>query len=183
MGKIFFSIICINFIFICSALCLEIPEDLTSEVIEARKNGKILFNIYSKGPAKDKEILKKIDEAKNKITDFCDFEYKAYALSSKQDIIIYFIAEPPSQDYIVFGRHYKVAKGVVIPSTKSCFISSAEPPDKNVVGVFTTHLLSDTPTEFHVFLSLKHKKPIYVVTSRGIWKVELDKIEFLEKRE
>jgi hypothetical protein len=39
------------------------------------------------------------------------------------------------------------------------------------------------PTEFHVYLALKHNKPIYVGTSVGDWVVEEGKVRFLKNRE
>ena len=177
MRKIFIAIILFNLFFASFAFSLDIPLDLTNEINDAMDSGKLLFDIYSKGPAQQS---KEIDEAKNKIQDFCDFEYKPYIVKATGGDIVYFIAETPQEGAIVFGKHFKIVKNQVVTSTTSCF--ATQPPPENVVGAFVTHLLSETPTEFHVFLSLKHQQPMYVGTSRGNWKVENGKIEFYEER-
>lgn len=79
-----------------------------------------------------------------------------------------------------FGRHYKIVDGTVTPSTKSCFVQPASP---RAVAAVVTHLLSETPTEFHVFLSLAQDKPIYVMTSLGVWAVEKGKIRLVKQHE
>ena len=43
-----------------------------------------------------------------------------------------------------------------------------------------THLISDTPTEFHVMQSLTWHKPMFVGTRTGIWKVDGDSIVKLQ---
>ena len=182
MKKTFFLLICISLLFPEFVFCLDVPKELADDVTEAMLNGENLYDVYLKGPVKEYGILELVDKAKDKIEDFCDFEYKAYTIDSEEGHIIYFIAEPPSQDQIAFGRHYKLIKDTIIPSTKTCFVSSSEAAVENVAAAFTTHLLTETPTEFHVFLSLYHQRPIYVVTSGGVWKVELGKIEYIKKQ-
>lgn len=165
-------------LFSSNAFAIDTPKDLTQEVKMAIKNGKALYETYIKGPTVGDANLKEINEAKNNIKDFCNFNYNAYIINAPEGDAIYFIAEPPSKKQIVFGRHYKVIKEKVISSTVTCFVSPKMPD--NAVAAFSTHLLSDAPTEFHVFLSLKHNTAIYVRTSRGTWKVESGKIEFIE---
>lgn len=177
MKKIFTIIVLLNFFLIPSTFPLDIPSDLINEVNDATSNGKLLFAAYSKGAAPQS---KEIDETKNTIHDLCNFKYKPYIVKATNEDIIYFIAEAPEKESIVFGKHFKIVKGQITTSTTSCFVSP--PPPENAVGAFITHLLSETPTEFHVFLSLQHQQPIYVATSKGDWKVENSKIEFLEER-
>jgi hypothetical protein len=45
-----------------------------------------------------------------------------------------------------------------------------------------THIISETPIETHVFVSLLHKVPVYVGTARGVWRVEGDRIAFIKER-
>jgi hypothetical protein len=42
-----------------------------------------------------------------------------------------------------------------------------------------THLVTDYPLETHVFTSLLVRLPVYVLTSRGTWRVNGDQIAFL----
>lgn len=173
MKKILFTFIGFILLSPILAYSLDVPEESRSEVAKAMKDGNNLFAAYLKGSITDNEI----ERIKSKIDDFCDFQYNAYLIDST----IYFIAEPPVSGGIVFGRHYKISDGKVIKSTITCFASPEEP--QNTLAAFTTHLLSDTPTEFHVFVSLKYKKAVYIVSKIGIWKVERGRITFIEKRE
>ncbi len=156
-----------------SAFCLDIPRDLQEETALAMKSGKALYDAYSKGPGPDKVT----DEARSKVSGLCEFRYNAYVV----DTTVYLIAEPPSPEGIVFGRHYKISGADVTKSTDTCF--ATPPPPTYSLFAFTTHHLSDAPTEFHVFLSLKHTNPIYVRTRRGYWKVDRGIVTFVEKKE
>jgi hypothetical protein len=48
--------------------------------------------------------------------------------------------------------------------------------------MFVTHLVTDWPLETHVFVSLRTHKPVYVATTVGIWRVDGDKIRFVDDR-
>lgn len=94
---------------------------------------------------------------------------------------IYLILQPEKSKGIQFGRHvrfdFKLGTNdleSITPSTKSCLLVPLE--ESSSEAAFVTHLLSDVPTDFHVYLSLYHKKPIYVSTSAGLWKIEHGKI-------
>lgn len=117
-----------------------------------------------------------VQSARARINDFCDFKYRAVVIGPA----VYFLGQPAATGDIVFGRHYKVVGETVTPSTKSC-LSQSLPP--NVVAPFVTHLLSDTPTEFHVYLSLQQNKPLFVNTRLGVWRVEEGKIRLAQRRE
>ena len=173
MKKIFLLFIACSLFCPVPSKALDIPEALRAEAEKAMADGASLYRACLKGPVADETIVKE----KTKIDDFCDFRYNAYLANGD----VYFIAEPPTAGGIVFGRHYRVLENKVVKSTITCF-APPEPP-KDAVGAYTTHLLSDTPSEFHVFLSLKYKKLVYVGTKAGTWKVEGGKIEFIEKRE
>jgi hypothetical protein len=139
------------------------PQNLPPAATQAEKDGRKLYDAYLKGPVK----VIAIEKEKAKINDFCDFNYETYVVDSNT----YFIAGPPSSKSIIWGRHYKIAiDGVVSKSTKSC-LSMSIPDD--AVSLLVTDTISDTPTEFHVFLSLKYKIPINIVTPNGeMWKVK-----------
>jgi hypothetical protein len=52
-----------------------------------------------------------------------------------------------------------------------------------LAGTFVTQIVTDWPSEIHVFVSLLHdRKPIYVVTARGIWLVIGDKITLVDDK-
>ena len=169
MKRIILSIIVFCLFYPFAAFCLEIPDELQSEVTQAMDIGAKLYNAYMEGPSNDEVI----ERQKAKLNNLCDFTYSGYIVDSNT----YFIAESPSTDSIVFGKHYKIsADGIVSYSTKTCF---AMPKPKNSSAAMITHLLSDTPSEFHVFLSLKYKTIIYIVIQKGLWKIDQGKISFL----
>jgi hypothetical protein len=60
--------------------------------------------------------------------------------------------------------------------TKGCVESRARPDSaaSELKGFMVSHLTSDTPTEFHVFMSLSYKNPVYVLTvnNKLVWHVE-----------
>jgi hypothetical protein len=137
------------------------------------KNGHALYAAYQKGASSNPQI----EDIKNKISVFCEFPYKAYVVRSD----IYFIGESPLAGGIVFGRHFKISNGSVVKSTKTCYVTP--PPPSNALAAFITHLLSETPTEFHVFLSLLHGNPIFVGINKEVWKVENGVITYTKKKE
>lgn len=47
---------------------------------------------------------------------------------------------------------------------------------KSVTGAFITHLLSDFPSEFHVFLNLQSETDVVVGTQSGQWYIRQGKI-------
>jgi hypothetical protein len=46
------------------------------------------------------------------------------------------------------------------------------PPDAKLSALTVTHLVTEWPLQTHVFVSLLHKLPIFVATSRGLWKID-----------
>jgi hypothetical protein len=181
MKKIFRIVVILLLAYSGPAFGAGIPAEFTDEIRAAEQSGKILYDVVQRNPDGESAQNENLQKAREKVTDFCDLEYRAYNVSIGPEQAVYFIATPPEKGHIVFGRHYKVYKNAVVASTKSCFVSPPA-PGKSGAGIFLTHLLSEAPSEFHVFLSLKHKSAIYVGTSQGIWAVEHGKISFLEKR-
>lgn len=153
----------------------ELTEAQSAAVRDAETQGRALYAAAAKTDtaAGNDDIVKK---AWARISDFCDFKYRAVVVGPS----VYFLGQPAAANDVIFGRHYKVVGETVMPSTKSCFVQSMPP---NVVGPFITHLLSDTPTEFHVYLSLELNKPIFVGTSLGVWGVEQGNIRLVRPRE
>jgi hypothetical protein len=92
--------------------------------------------------------------------------------------VIYFLAEGPLKSDIVIGRHFRISGDAVEPSSKSCL--SLGTPKPNMAALFVTHLLSPTPTEFHVYLTLRHKVGLFVRTSAGTWLVDNGTIKLMD---
>jgi len=147
---------------------------------EASLNGQMLYDAYKKQQEGIKHDA--IAVAKAAISDFCSqLSYKPIVVDSPEGVIVYFIGESENPKDIVLGRHYKVIGEKVIVSTKTCHILSVPnlPPGAQTVAATTSHLLSDYPTEFHVYASLRYNKEIYVATASGHWHVNGNKISKL----
>jgi hypothetical protein len=153
------------------------PSDADSVAIAlAELNGRALFDAARTNDLPDATL---VAAARRLIIDFCPFNYRAVVLPGGDPQRVYFLADPNKTGNLVFGRHYRVEGMTVVPSTKACL---EFPVNKNAAAAITTHLLSDTPTEFHVYLSLTTNLPIYVMTRSGSWAVEAGRIRTLEKQ-
>lgn len=100
---------------------------------------------------------------------------------------VYLIAATTNSNQIMLGGHHRILASKdgshVIESTaltKSCI---AQERHENAVFIYVSHLISSTPIETHVLLSLLHKIPIIVVTELGPWKVIDGKILFISPNE
>jgi hypothetical protein len=155
----------------------EIPKEFAAAVGVAEKDGRAIFEAarQSKPPARPA-----IGDARKQISNFCDFDYRPILVSLHGKTAIYFLAQSSASDEIIVGRHFKVVGAKVTESTKACFTLGRVPA--NAVAAYATHLLSPVPSEFHVYLSLKHNKALFVGTSVGTWAVAKGKIQFVEKR-
>jgi hypothetical protein len=162
-----------------SVLAGGLSEAQSAEVSDAERQGQALYAAAAKAnTSADNDPL--VSEARARINDFCDFKYQAVVAGAADHPAVYFLAKPATATDIIFGRHYKVLGDTVTPSTKGCFAQSVPP---NAAAPFVTHLLSDLPTEFHVYLSLQQDKPLFVGTRLGVWRVEKGKIVLVQQRE
>jgi hypothetical protein len=173
-----FTLAALASVFLSPCYSADIPENLLPNVTRAEKEGHALFTTEASATDLHEDA---VATAKKKITDFCDLSYKSVVVEHGGLKTIFFIAQSPKDDQTVFGRHYKVQGDKVFASTKGCLVIPVPPPGATAAAAWVTHLLSDTPTEFHTYLSLKHEKPVYVRTSMGMWKIENGKIELSEK--
>jgi len=155
----------------------EMPKEFAAAVIAAEEDGRAVFEAarQSEPPAG-----RPVSEARKQISNFCDFDYSPILVSAHGKSAVYFLAQSSRNGEIVFGRHFKVVGPKVTASTNACATSGPVPP--NAVAAYVTHLLSPAPSEFHVYLSLKHGKAIFVRTSAGTWAVEKGKIRFVEEQ-
>ena len=134
-------------------------------------------------------------QAINIITKACTDKYNTVVLSMKEGSgwLLYALAATTDPQAIVIGGHYKAVisrdgKTVLSqrPFTKDCMTLSTNPPDMppgaELAGLSSTHILDDTPTEIHVFISLLYKKLYLLATKDGrLWKIDGDKIELIKK--
>ena len=152
------------------------------------------FEIYKSFTAFDKtiELTQLETQTANALSQYsCEgVQYITFSILRESDGFqsIYHIANTPIPKGVQFGRHirvdYKLNTDDLInlsKSTNGCILIPTEeiPEGSKVAGVFITHLLSETPSEFHVFLSYLHDKEVFVGTSSGTWKVYKNSIELM----
>lgn len=99
--------------------------------------------------------------------------------------LVYLLAATTVPGEIVVGGHFRAivsSDGRTVnklePLSNSCLTlppSAKEQPTAAVV----THVISETPTETHVFLSLSHKKTLYVMTEKAMWSADKGNINLL----
>jgi hypothetical protein len=157
----------------------DIPQEYVEAVRNAEAEGLALYEAELKGAPQDD---KAVAEAKGRISTFCDFTYKPVRLTENGQDVLFLLAQAQHDTDMVVGRHFRIAGTDVQPSTRSCLALSLGTPQHRPVAIIVTHLLSATPTPFHVYLSLKHKIGLDVGTSVGNWAVERGSITFLQAR-
>ena len=98
--------------------------------------------------------------------------------------LVYVLASTTKPNEMVVGGHYRVTVSpdgrkaeAVDALSRSLLILPVNPPDApkgaETALAYVTHIVSPTPVETHVFVSLLHRKTLLVATSKtDIWKVE-----------
>jgi hypothetical protein len=160
----------------------DIPQEYVEAVHSAEVAGLALYEAELKELKGSAEDDKAVAEAKSQISTFCDFPYKPVRVTENEQEVLYLLGQTQHDNEMVVGRHFRIAGADVQPSTRSCLTLSLGTPQHRPVAVVVTHLLSATPTLFHVYLSLKHKIGIDVGTSAGNWSVEHGSIALLQSR-
>jgi hypothetical protein len=168
---------------------VAIPAELQARVREAELWGRALFDSYtSEQPATDAAVRTALETVAKSVKDHCAAAYRAVVVrpsfAPNDRIIVYDMGEVPPSQGILVGRHYRVettldGKGVLLgePSMTSCL--TLPPTTDASAGIMVTHLLSTTPNEFHVFLSLFHRRSLHIATDSGVWTVDAGKISFM----
>jgi hypothetical protein len=123
----------------------------------------------------------------------CSDTYNTVAVKDplSDNWLVWAMAATKENGVIMMGGHYRFtisADGRQVlrsdPLSRSC-LRLLEPSDKKgqtAEGVFASHLVSLTPVETHVFVSLGRPKPIYVGTQDGkAWKVDKGHITEIEQ--
>jgi hypothetical protein len=127
----------------------------------------------------------------------CSDRYNTVVLPAstvgKNGWLVYLLAATTKPGVVVFGGHHRFlitpdGRSALEhqPLSRSCLTSPPPemPPGARLESSFVTHLVTDTPTEVHVFLSLSHRLPIVVgVAHRNeLWRVEGRRIGYLGRR-
>jgi hypothetical protein len=100
---------------------------------------------------------------------------------------VYLLAATKDVGKAVVGGHVRVIVGSTGSHildyqqlSKACLtLDLPSPVAGKPVALFVTHLLDDHPIETHVFLSLLHGLPLYVITESAMWSVDKGKIRLL----
>jgi hypothetical protein len=111
----------------------------------------------------------------------------------EKGVLVYLIAGTRTPGTVVLGRHTRVlvpeaggAPTYVMPLSKTAIELPLRapdvPPGAKPVGLVVSQLVTDWPLETHVMASLQAKQPIYVVTARGTWRVDGDKIKYVDDK-
>ncbi|HKE94130.1 MAG TPA: DUF2314 domain-containing protein [Povalibacter sp.] len=161
--------------FACSspASAEEMPLEFTEAVANAERLGQALLAADAAGEAVDRMTLAEIARQG---AELCEFAYRLVHVDDNGRDVRYLIARAKSDSDVVIGRHFAWIADTVQSSTRSCL--NLGTPGRGVVAMTVTHLLSPTPNEFHVYEALKHRIPLLVLTSAGIWSVTEGTITF-----
>jgi hypothetical protein len=155
----------------------DTPQEYVDAVRRAETAGTALYEAQAKGATPDERI---VALAKGRINSVCDFQYVPVQVKEDGEMVLYLLAQSREPTDVIIGQHFKITEATVEPSSKSCLNLHSGP--KKAVAMFVTHLLTPTPSEFHVYLTLKHKIGLYVGTSAGDWLVKNGAITFLNAR-
>lgn len=128
------------------------------------------------------------DAAIKAIPKFMTEKYNFEVLDAPdgKGLLVYALAATTDPNQIVVGGHYRVSvsdKGAVEKVdalSRSLLILPKQPGDlpkgSTAVAPAVSHIVSKTPVESHVFVSLQHKTPLFVTTEDSVWLVNDGKI-------
>ncbi len=105
--------------------------------------------------------------------------------------LVYLLRPKDANDSIPIGGHYRIsvsADGKQVTQIdrlwRSCLTMDRRaggPEGSAMVAASMSHIVSATPVETHVFLSLQERLPFYVVTDDGrMWKVDAGEIKLAD---
>lgn len=108
-----------------------------------------------------------------------NYNFEVLDAPDGKGFLVYGLASTKDPNEVVIGGHYRVsvssdAKVQQVDALFRSFLvlqrrSPDVPKGSDVVGLTMSHIVSDTPVETHVFVSLLHKVPLYVTTSKQNW--------------
>lgn len=128
----------------------------------------------------------------NSIEDSCSDAFNTVVLPRDDGPgwLAYALAATSDPNLILVGGHSRVTVSVdgrtILERrrfTKDCMVLKKPEdvgPEGDIAAYTLGHVLDNTPTEIHVFLSLLYGKPLYVVTAdRRFWYIDGGKIRIL----
>lgn len=172
-----------------SAYDIRFPER-AAPVLEVPKDRTITARQLARYVARDTAIVP-FNEGKYPLCRLRRGNRFNYAVLDDPDgdgFLVYLLRPKEAKDMVPVGGHYRItvaADGKTVERvdalSRSCLTSDRRreiPEDGKLVALSVSHIVSPTPVETHVFLSLQEKLPFYVVTPDGTaWQVEEGRIE------
>lgn len=158
------------------------PPELVAVIARAERRGAALAQMAPTAKAAGRADLA---AARKLGAELCDFNYRQLTISDEGQQLTYLLGTTRRKTDLVAGRHFLLSESGVEPSTKSCFNLGTPPAEKGRTVEYMTvsHLMSSTPSEYHVYLTLNQSVPLIVVTERAIWLVQRGRIGLLELQE
>lgn len=113
------------------------------------------------------------------------------SLAGKSGWLVYLLASTQDPDLVILGGHERFivsADGQQVLEhqrlSKGCLgmKEAPGPHGEKPVGFVVSQIVTDWPVETHVFTSFEYRRPLMVVTERGLWRVTGDEIEYLGPR-
>lgn len=95
--------------------------------------------------------------------------------------LVWLLSPAPARNTIPVGGHYRFsisADGKTIRQVDALSASclALQPPQTpqggKVAGLIASHVVSPTPVETHVFLSLAYRQPLFVITGDRLWPIQ-----------
>lgn len=126
------------------------------------------------------------------IPEFCSPRYNTVVLPDVdgKGFLVYALAATTDPNLVFIVGHYRMTvseDGTKVERVdrlfRSCLVfnKSDVPKDSETAGLYASHVVSDTPLETHVFVSLAQNQPLFIVTMDGqMWKIEKAKISKME---
>jgi hypothetical protein len=107
---------------------------------------------------------------------------------NEDGILVLLIAATKEPNTAVLGKHYRVlvsedgrtVKNLMPLSKRALELSTVDKKGNPAEALFVTQTVTDYPVETHVFASMLNGIPVNVITSRGIWWVDGEKIMLFE---
>lgn len=163
-----------------------------AQIAWAEAWGRAVFDAY-KATSKVSNLASDsaLSTAANAATDKCKGKYRAVVVAPPgmpaDRIAVYYIGTVPKEQGLMIGRHYRVDVSgdgktalSIAPSTTACLVLPPQPSGNEKTITLIKHTLTPAPSEFHVFLSLLSRQPLFIGTKSGVWQVKDGKIQPLK---
>lgn len=166
------------------------PPEHQAEVVRAMAIGTRLHAAWQSKATPQPALARAIETALATEVDRCDrMVYQAIGLPPEapdpRSLTVYLLASMNDASIGVAGRHHRVELSpdggrvlATTASTKGCIVAGSGQASEFLF----VHPRNCTPNEYHVYLSLRHRRTVNVSTSVGNWRIEAGRIGFISER-